>query len=192
MKMSTKKLPKANRKLSSRINPNNIEQKENNRIVFSFQALNRNDYFNLDGTCTNWSSDLFETMKKVSEIEISEITAGKYTGKNSTLRIHTHSSAHPPCELPDNVTLDDLWQIRISKSKGGIHGRFVDNIFYVIWFDPLHNMYPNENYGGLRKVSPPSTCCKDRDNEISDLKIRLEKAEEEAKEWEEFAKSCME
>lgn len=55
--MSTKKLPKANRKLSSRITPNNIEQKENNRIVFSFQALNRNDYFNLDGTCTNWSSD---------------------------------------------------------------------------------------------------------------------------------------
>lgn len=70
MKMSTKKLPKANRKLSSRITPNNIEQKENNRIVFSFQALNRNDYFNLDGTCTNWSSDLFETMKMNSSARI--------------------------------------------------------------------------------------------------------------------------
>lgn len=51
----------------------------------------------------------------------------------------------------------------------------IDNIFYVIWLDPLHNMYPDDKYGGLRKVKPHSTCCKDRDEEIIQLKQENEK-----------------
>jgi hypothetical protein len=48
-------------------------------------------------------------------------------------------------------------------------------------------MYPDDKYGGLRKVRETSTCCKDRDEEILSLRKELEKAQNEAREWEQLA-----
>lgn len=182
------KIPKASAINKSRIEPNNIvERVENKKVLFSFEAVDKNEYFNLDGTCQNWAADLFDTMKKVSGIELKDIYAGKYSGKTSPLRIHQHEYAKPPCNVPDHISLDDMWQIRISISKGGIHGIFSDNIFYVIWFDPQHNLYPDENHGGLKRVVPPSTCCKERDLEIERLKSQLEQAKRDCQFWEAYA-----
>lgn len=153
----------------------------NENLLFSFALVERNKFFNLDGTCQNWAADLFETLQKASTIKICDVHAKKYSGKNSTFRIHPHTDVKYPCAKPQNAQLEDMWQIRISTSKGGIHGFFVDNIFYVIWFDPQHNLYPDENHGGLRKVIPPSTCCKDRDAEISRLSIENCRLSEELK-----------
>ncbi len=162
----------------------------NDKIVFSFNAIEKNEYFNLDSTCQNWARDLFDTMKIVSDICIGEIYSGKYSGDGSTLRIHSHVDAKSPCDLPKNVSLEDMWQIRISKSKGGIHGIFYENIFYVIWFDPLHNLYPDSRYGGLKKIKPPSTCCKDRDEELTDLNAKVVEKEEYIKWLEDCVEKC--
>ena len=171
----------------SRIKPTNISAIEKNKkVVFSFEAINKNEYFNLDGTCQNWSADLFNTMQTVSRIEVKDIYAGKYSGKNSTLRIHQHEKAKPPCKVPYKISLDDMWQIRISLSKGGIHGIFSENIFYVIWFDPHHNLYPDKNHGGLKKIIPPSTCCKDRDTELKRLREELEQVRSDCEFWESY------
>ena len=155
------------------------------RLLFSFASIQKNDYFNLDGTCQNWAADLFLALQHASEIKVSDIYAGKYSGKTSPFRIHSHKDVKNPCVTPAGINIEDMWQIRISRSKGGIHGIFSENVFYVIWFDPQHNMYPDENYGGLRKIKPPSTCCKDRDREIdvlnrtiAELKSELNTAEE--------------
>lgn len=173
------KIPKPEKKNVKRIAPNNVNLNiENQRVLFSFESLERNEYFNLDGTCARWSSDLFDAMQKASKITMKEIHAGNYSGKKSPFRIHRHEKAKPPCAVPHNISLDDLWQIRISRSKGGIHGLFVDNIFYVLWLDPQHNLYPDENHGGLVKISPLSTCCKERDLEVEELKNKLKEAEE--------------
>lgn len=149
-------------------------------ISFSFEALERTKYFNIDGTCANWASDLFNMLREVSSITKKDLLSGNY----ATYRVHSHETANPPSELPNGVELKDCYQIRISKSKGGIHGVFFDDIFYVIWLDPLHNMYPDNKYGGLREVKPPSTCCKDRDEIIATLKEEIQKLKEEIKYWE--------
>ena len=160
--------------------------------MFSFEAVEKNEYFNLDGTCQNWAADLFDTMQKVSRIALKDIYAGKYSGKTSPFRIHRHEDAKPPCKLPSNILLEDMWQIRISISKGGIHGIFFDNIFYVIWFDPQHNLYPDKNHGGLKKVIPPSTCCKDRDMEIEQLKEENDRLQKDCEFWEAYAQKSEE
>lgn len=179
---------KLDTKSKSRIVPNNIVIENNNqKVLFSFEAVEKNEYFNLDGTCQNWAADLFDTMQKVSKIQMKEIYAGKYSGKNSTLRIHQHEDAKPPCKVPFQFSLDDMWQIRISRSKGGIHGIFFDNVFYIIWFDPQHNLYPDKNHGGLKKITPPSTCCKEREIEIERLQKELEDVKEECHFWESYA-----
>ena len=176
-------IPRPQKPEQSRISPKNLgaSLKEHKKVLFSFEAIDKNEYFNLDGTCQNWSSDLFDTMQKVSYIEIKDIMSGRYSGKQSPLRIHAHQNAKAPCKVPDHVSLEDMWQIRISLSKGGIHGVFFENIFYVIWFDPQHNLYPDNNHGGLKKIKPPSTCCKDRDSKIAELKEEFEKSQQECK-----------
>lgn len=174
-------IPKQDKVVGNKIRPNNIDEPkvEKEKILFSFSSIERNEYFNIDGTCPNWSSDLFDTMKAASKISIKDVYARKYSGKHSPLRIHSHEDASPPCKVPANVKIEDMWQIRISLSKGGIHGIFVENVFYVLWFDPHHNLYPDENHGGLKKIRPASTCCKDRDAEILELKKLLEEKEKE-------------
>ena len=168
------RIPVQSKPKLDRVIPSNKDfDKEKAKVLFSFESLERNEYFNLDGTCVGWSSDLFEAMKKASSITMKDIHAGLYSGKNSTFRIHRHDNAKPPCDVPHNISLEELWQIRISTNKGGIHGMFVDNVFYVLWLDPQHNLYPNENRGGLKKIKPPSTCCKERDIEIDVLKKQI-------------------
>lgn len=181
------RIPKQKATKKSLVKKPNIQTVEDNKIVFSFKSLEKNEYFNLDSTCENWSNELFEIMKTVSSFSTNDIYSGRYSGRNTTLRIHQHEGATPPCNLPNSVSLDDMWQIRISQAKGGIHGIFSDNIFYVIWFDPQHNLYPSPVHGGLKIITPPSTCCKERDLEIIDLKSELKKAKDEAKAWEELA-----
>ena len=101
---------------------------KNERIHFSFETLETNEYFNLDATCANWSAELFEMLKTVSSAKKSELMSGKFRN----YRIHSHEKAKPPTQLPQGVELKDCYQIRISKSKGGIHGVFSENVFYVI------------------------------------------------------------
>lgn len=183
-------IPKQQKKEKARIAPINIaDDIRKQKVLFSFESLERNEYFNLDGTCANWSSDLFDTMQKVSRIPVKEIYAGQYSGKNSPFRIHRHENATPPCKVPENISLEDLWQIRISLSKGGIHGMFIDNVFYVMWLDPQHNLYPDKNHGGLVKIIPPSTCCKDRDSTVEELETQLKSTEEEVAFLKEYIES---
>lgn len=167
------------------VRPSFLPSETSDHVVFSFASLERTEYFNLDGTCPNWSSDLFEMMKNISETSKLDLLNGKY----KTYRVHTHESAKPPCPLPQGVALKDCYQLRISTSKGGIHGVFYENVFYIIWLDPLHNMYPDDRFGGLRAVKPPSTCCKDRDDEITVLKEKVQKLEQDIVVWQELAES---
>lgn len=154
-----------------------------NGIVFSFEALDRTEYFNLDGTCQNWASDMLEMMKQVSKLTVKQLTSGQFR----TFRLHALNGAPCPSQLPTGVDLKDMHQLRIMRSKGGIHGVLIGSCFYVIWLDPLHNMYPDKRFGGLRKVIPPSTCCSDCDEEIFKLQEKLQNAINDAKTWEEMA-----
>lgn len=177
-------IPKANKPSSSTVVPKPKLNISESGISFSFEAMESNEYFNLDGTCANWSSELFEMLKNISTIKKTDLISGHYA--KSTYRVHTHENANPPIPLPKGVTLKDFYQIRLSKSKGGIHGVFNGDIFYIIWLDPLHNMYPDDRYGGLRKVKPASTCCKDRDEMILMLQDENDALRKENREWEEI------
>ena len=172
------RIPKARKtEINSDSVPRQVGLKRtNDGIKFSFETLDRTEYFNLDGTCVNWATDLFDMLKDISGHSVVELISGGFQRK---YRVHNHEAANPPSPLPDGIELKDCYQIRISTSKGGIHGVFAENVFYVIWFDPFHNMYPDERYGGLRKVRAGSTCCKDRDEEIIKLSEQLTQTQNE-------------
>ncbi|MFH1766833.1 MAG: hypothetical protein ABH826_01935 [Patescibacteria group bacterium] len=40
---------------------------------------------------------------------------------------------------------DDAWQFQISSNAHGrVHGYFLKNVFYIVWLDPEHELYPSE------------------------------------------------
>ncbi len=180
--MSKRRIPKAKLVNDAKgiPKPAFLSSDRDDNVVFSFSSLEWTEYFNLDGTCPSWSFELFNMLKSISKISKVDLLSGKF----STYRVHNHENAQPPNPLPDGVALKDCYQLRISASKGGIHGVFVGNTFYVIWADPLHNMYPNSHFGGLRKIKPPNSCCKDRDELIKELQEENKKLQEENKYWE--------
>lgn len=179
---------KNNKKSIPRPNFNNIQDRiptpltqifaNGDNIVFSFKSLVKNEYFNIDITCERWSSELIEMLKNVSVLNKAQLFSGKY----GIYRIHSLSSAKIPCKLPDNISKDDMRQIRIAASKGGIHGIFYENIFYVIYLDPLHNMYPDTRYGGLKIIKPPKNCCLDMQEKLHKLTDENNKLKDELEE----------
>ncbi len=179
------RIPKANPSFAQKLIPKQPTISSDEKVLFSFEALEKTEYFNLDATCPSWSSDLFDMLKDVSHVLKKDLTNGVYR----TYRVHNHEGASFPGQLPSDVALKDCYQIRISKSKGGIHGVFFENVFYVMWLDPLHNMYPDDRYGGLRIIEPPKTCCKDRDEKIAELSDRIAQLEKDNKYWEELVDS---
>ena len=186
--MSKRRIPKPKLEcdLKSVPKPSFLPSDKDSTVIFSFASLEWTEYFNLYATCPNWSFDLLNMLKSVSKISKTDLLSGKLT----TYRVHTHENAKPPNSLPEGVSLKDCYQIRISKSKGGIHGIFVENIFYIIWLDPLHNMYPDDRFGGLRTIKPPTTCCRDREEMIFQLQQENVKLREENSYWEsELAKA---
>lgn len=36
---------------------------------------------------------------------------------------------------------DDCWQLGVNSTTFRIHGYFVEDVFYVVWLDPLHSLY---------------------------------------------------
>ena len=176
--MSKKRKPKPNINKNSHISKPALVNTCENNVVFSFAALEWTEYFNLESTCQNWSLDMLNMLKDISKVTKDALMRGEYR----TYRVHNHEKAIVPCPLPEGVALKDLYQLRISTSKGGIHGIFSENTFYIIWMDPLHNMYPNKNYGGLRKIKPPTSCCADREERILKLQEEKQKLNEELEE----------
>ena len=150
--------------------------KGDDTIVFSFAALEKNEYFDIDVTCQSWASELFDLLKNVSGLSKRHLLTNC---RQPPYRVHNHENANPPCAWPKGVLPEDFYQISVGKSKGRIHGIFVDNVFYIIWFDPLHNLYPDDKHGGLTEIRPPKNCCMYRDEMISDLKKRIKELEEE-------------
>jgi len=42
------------------------------------------------------------------------------------------------------------FEVRVGKAYGRIHGIVWNKVFYVVWFDPAHNLYPDSRRGGVK------------------------------------------
>lgn len=38
----------------------------------------------------------------------------------------------------------DCWQLGINNQSFRIHGFFIENVFYIVWMDPNHQLYPQK------------------------------------------------
>jgi hypothetical protein len=92
-----------------------------------------------------YTQKLMERLCAVSQMKEQEFRACK----DKSLRAHTHewnNTSRPNGFAHLNDQLKDLqgWQFCLSANEyGRVHGLMIDNVFYVIWLDVNHALYPS-------------------------------------------------
>jgi hypothetical protein len=105
------------------------------------------EVFHCKDCSPGYFQSLLERMKQLSTMRVSELT----NRTNSTTRFHRIDWE------PGKVSVtsfgirgwkecdDDAWQFSITANEHGrVHGFLIENIFYVVWLDPNHQLYPGK------------------------------------------------
>jgi len=128
----------------------------NTQLVLSYQYLCLNskkysmDEISDNRTRIGFYKDYFDKMTEYCSHE----NFKKYIRENGRYRDRNHihpidwrdSRIKESCFTSLNEDLmkqiqNDCWQLGINNQTFRIHGFFIENVFYVVWIDPLHNLY---------------------------------------------------
>lgn len=121
---------------------------DNETLRFSFKHLDTtHEKFLIQGRDCLYFTKVFERLKNLSSFKVSEI----FSNRSSSLRAHpidweTSSEKDGFARLNEQLKQIPAYQFQISANEHGrVHGFILDNIFFVIWFDPVHNLYPKKS-----------------------------------------------
>lgn len=136
-----------------------LEDYKNEKVIFSWKFFDKNhEAFNCGGAEASWFLNLMETMKNISEMTLMEYLVCR--GK--PLRVHSHkwnevAYTYSHLQGEDLTQIEnDTTQFALSTSGGRVHGFIIENLLFIVWLDPEHNLYPGKN--DPRLLSPPLTC----------------------------------
>jgi hypothetical protein len=115
------------------------------KIRFSFELFDSTDKPLCPEVFPNgYTQKLMERFSAVSQMKEQEFRACK----DNSLRAHTHDwnkTSRPGgfAHLNEQLRDQQAWQFCVSANDyGRVHGLMIDNIFYVIWLDRDHALYP--------------------------------------------------
>ena len=160
---------------------------ENERLKVSFEYIcwdNKEFFFHgLDEKDYQKYFACFNEITKYKEKDIQQQTAPSLTPK-SIFDTETSTYSCFPASIKNKIAtklrvetkdesealksaegiLKRAFELRVGKNYGRVHGFLWNNIFYVIWLDPAHNLYPMQ-----RGITEPSEFCKIRSVSIDSL-----------------------
>lgn len=121
----------------------------NDLLCFSFKFL---DLDHADFHCKDREPGYFhkmlERMKYLSGMRVDELMNAR---PNATLRFHRIDWQNDRVSVKSfgirgwEECDEDAWQFSISANEHGrVHGFLIDNVFYVVWLDPDHQLYPGK------------------------------------------------
>jgi hypothetical protein len=112
-------------------------------ISFSFKYFQANHgKFSCNGKELAYWLTLLERLKALSSLTVQELLVNR----SSSLRCHPirwEDTSEKGFGLPNEEQLVDTpYQFSLSSNEHGrVHGFFIDQVFYVIWLDPNHQLY---------------------------------------------------
>lgn len=143
----------------SSIKVNNVSEKlkaikseshgsNDDKIKISYEVLDRkNKMFNLGSATSEWFITLNDTLTHLTSITKKQLFNEFY---NRYEPHHYEGNINYKDEyLLNEQIFSEAYQLKISKSKGRIHGFFVGNTYYIRFLDNEHNMYDSEGYGTI-------------------------------------------
>lgn len=113
-------------------------------IKFSYKYLDiHHDKFTVEDRETAYFLRFIQRLKDLSSFTVFELQ----TNRSKSLRFHDvdwNDTSESGFGLPNEAQLFDRpWQFEISANEHGrVHGFFIRNVFYIVWLDPNHDLYP--------------------------------------------------
>ena len=122
-----------------------IKTKVNGNVSFSLKYCLLSEKFNYNGQEQSYHCCLLERLQALCGFTALQLKQNR----SSALRFHninwsdervSENSFGIPSE---NDLVDEAYQFSLSSNKHGrIHGFFIGSVFYIVWFDPGHLLYP--------------------------------------------------
>lgn len=166
---------------------NEIEERRKDEILFSWRFLDRgNKLFNMGKSDSSWFISLLDGLQNLSRMTTSEF---RLQSESKGLRVHHHNwdKASAKYNFHDDwfeQNNENCYQFSISKANGRVHGFLIKNIFYIVWLDPLHNLYPpRERNKKVLEYEYPVT-------EYEVLELEYDNLEQEMNELKKDMKDC--
>lgn len=115
-------------------------------VCFNFKSLyQKNGKFCYDGMDEQYFLKLIERLKELCKFRRIELV----NNHSKSLRFH-QIDFRRDADLSERTfgilghdVDDDAWQFELSVNEHGrVHGYFIENIFYIVWLDPRHELYP--------------------------------------------------
>lgn len=94
----------------------------------------------------NYLGTLMERLRDVSGMRVSEFRSAKH----KAIRAHRHEwpdTSEPDgyAHLNEQLKQCEPWQFCLSANEyGRVHGILIDEVFYVVWLDHCHALYPEK------------------------------------------------
>lgn len=127
---------------SSEIEPIEVEIPQG--ISFSFKYFKEdNDKFSVQGRDAVYLQPLLVRLRDLSTLTVQELI----NNRSKSLRCHkikwSDTTEPNGFGIPNEDKLVDIpYQFQISANEHGrVHGFFIENVFYIVWLDPDHNLY---------------------------------------------------
>lgn len=142
--MPKKKIKKTSVSKSNTSGIRPIKLKPPPGISFSFKYYNENhNKFSCTEKEAIYWLTLLKRLKDLSSLTVQELLVNR----SSTLRCHPinwEDTSERGFGLPNEEQLVDTpYQFSLSSNEHGrIHGFFIGEIFYIVWLDPDHLLYP--------------------------------------------------
>lgn len=156
----------------------------NTKLTFSFRHFEKTDIFNANRACDGWTHLFMDTLADLSAKTIKELI-----DQQSHFRSHLIHWADVEYRF-NNWSEEQLEQyecrsISLGTSSGRIHGFHVLGVFYIVWLDPHHWLYPDDRYGKVQPSKPKETCCEAHIERIKQLEQAFEESERSNKDLKE-------
>lgn len=128
-----------------RIIPSQIDEEKPIAFNFKYLCKKSKDKFDYEQCDSNYFSKLLERLRAISLMNIKELRSVQ--ANPDSIRFHRlefrtdRRLKEKTFGLGDDKD-DEAYQFEISAKKHGrIHGFLIENIFFIVWLDPKHELY---------------------------------------------------
>ncbi len=137
------------KKTSTDRKPDNLKPTELSQlqkgIAFSYKYLQEeHPKFSIRQRDIQYLIALLSRLKDLSSLSVQELKGNS----SKTLRCHPidwKDTSENSFGIPNEEQLvDGPYQFSLSANKHGrVHGFFIEQVFYIVWLDPEHQLYPS-------------------------------------------------
>ena len=120
----------------------NIKIPEGISFFFRYYQDNQNK-FSIGGRDAKYIASLLKRLRNLSQLNAQEVI----NNQSKSLRCHgivwQNTTEPNGFGIPNESALVNMpYQFQISANEyGRVHGFFSENVFYIVWLDPDHNLY---------------------------------------------------